>query len=72
MRFADPFWKDHVRTATVAKLMGCSRQNINQRCGRYLDHEGTTGAIECDKHPETGIKGVRLGWLEDTLQMRER
>ena len=57
------FWDMHLTQAAVAKALGVSRQNIQQRIKR--------GSIPSSRD-ERGVPGIPRPWLEDTLAMRSR
>lgn len=53
------FWDEHVSMAEAARRLGVSRQAI---------HQSPRWPKEVD--PETGQKGVRIDFIEETLRMR--
>ena len=57
------FWSLHHKEAYVAKALGVSRQNIQQRVKR--------GSIPSNRD-EKGQPGIPKAWLEQTLAMRNR
>ena len=57
------FWSLHHKEAYVAKVLGVSRQNIQQRVKR--------GSIPCNRD-EKGVPGIPKAWLETTLALRNR
>ena len=57
------FWDIHLTQAAVAKELGVSRQNIQQRIKR--------GSIPSNRDAR-GIPGIPRPWLEQTLAMRNR
>jgi hypothetical protein len=57
------FWDDHVSLSHVARKLGSSRQNVQQRVNR--------GSIPSARDTNGKI-GVPIEWLNETLLMRER
>lgn len=59
----DSFWASHLSFAEVAKKLGCTRQNVYQRCLRK--------SIPCDRDQD-GNPGVPMEWVEKTLELQGR